>query len=80
MNILVSLTQLIGRGRRGGTPVTCYFADAAFLAGRTTWPQMLADSVARLKRDGDWGQFELHHAGIATAVQQYIIQSRKEAR
>ena len=80
MNILVSLTQLIGRGRRGGTPVTCYFADAAFLAGRTTWPQMLADSVTRLKRDGDWGQFELHHAGIATAVQQYIIQSRKEAR
>ncbi|MNL97152.1 reverse gyrase [compost metagenome] len=80
MNILVSLTQLIGRGRRGGTPVTCYFADAAFLAGRTTWPQMLADSVARLRRDGDWEQFELHHAGIATAVQQYIILSSKEAR
>jgi hypothetical protein len=80
MNILVSLTQLIGRGRRGGTPVTCYFADAAFLAGRTTWPQMLADSVARLRRDGDWEQFELHHAGIATAVQHYIILSSKEAR
>lgn len=80
MNILVSLTQLIGRGRRGGTPVTCYFADRAFQAGRTPWPEMLAESITRLKKDGDWEQFERHHAGIASAAEQYIIQSRKEAR
>ncbi|HCE8340771.1 TPA: hypothetical protein NHR58_004799 [Pseudomonas aeruginosa] len=79
MNILVSLTQLIGRGRRGGTPVTCYFADAAFLKGLKPWSEMLNESVNRLKEDSDWEQFERHHAGIASAVQQYILRSRKES-
>ncbi|NHN68236.1 hypothetical protein SAMN03159376_01845 [Pseudomonas sp. NFACC09-4] len=75
MNILVSLTQLVGRGRRGGTPITCYFADAAFLLGKSTWAKLLADSVITLKRDGDWDQFQRHHAGIASAVLNYISQS-----
>ncbi|MGV8865075.1 MAG: hypothetical protein ACOH2T_28490 [Pseudomonas sp.] len=80
MNILVSLTQLIGRGRRGGTPVTCYFADAAFLNGLKPWPEMLNESVQQLKHDGDWDQFERHHAGVASALLMYINESRKEAR
>ena len=80
MNILVSLTQLIGRGRRGGTPVTCYFADAAFLEGLKPWPQMLNESVQQLKKDGDWDQFERHHAGVASALLKYINESGKDAR
>lgn len=80
MNILVSLTQLVGRGRRGGTPVTCYFADAAFLEGLKPWPQMLNESVEQLKRDGDWNQFERHHAGVASALLKYINESVKDAR
>lgn len=80
MNILVSLTQLIGRGRRGGTPVTCYFADAAFLEGLKPWPQMLNESVQQLKKDGDWDQFERHHAGVASALLNYINESGKDAR
>lgn len=79
MNILVSLTQLIGRGRRGGTPVTCYFADAAFMEGALPWPQMLSESVQQLKRDGDWDQFQRHHAGVASALLNYIYESRKDA-
>lgn len=79
MNILVSLTQLIGRGRRGGTPVTCYFGDAAFMAGALPWPQMLSESVQQLKHDGDWDQFERHHAGVASALLNYISESRKDA-
>jgi hypothetical protein len=80
MNILVSLTQLIGRGRRGGTPVTCYFADAAFLEGLKPWPQMLNESVQQLKKDGDWDQFERHHAGVASALLKYINESGKDTR
>lgn len=80
MNILVVLTQLVGRGRRGGTPVTCYFADAAFVTGRMTWAKLLAESVQWLKDDGEWQQFLLHHNGIATAIERYIIQSAKESR
>lgn len=80
MNILVSLTQLIGRGRRGGTPVTCYFADAAFLEGLKPWPLMLNESVEQLKQDGDWNQFARHHAGVASALLKYINGSVKDAR
>ena len=80
MNILVVVTQLVGRGRRGGTPVTCYFADAAFASGRMTWAKLLAESVQWLKDDGEWQQFLLHHNGIATAIEQYIIQSARESR
>jgi len=80
MNILVSLTQLVGRGRRGGTPITCYFADAAFLLGQSNWAKLLSDSVSTLKRDGDWEQFQKHHAGIASAVLSYISQSREYVR
>lgn len=80
MNILVTLTQLIGRGRRGGTPVTCYFADAAFTTGRISWAKLLSDSVKWLKEEGNWNQFALHHNGIATAITQYIDQSAKEVR
>ncbi|MFA7894841.1 hypothetical protein [Pseudomonas putida] len=80
MNILVTLTQLIGRGRRGGTPVTCYFADAAFTTGRTPWAKLLSESVLWLKNEGSWDQFFLHHNGIATAITQYIDRSAKEAR
>ena len=80
MNILVSLTQLIGRGRRGGTSVTCYFADAAFLASQKPWPEMLSESVLQLKKDGEWDQFERHHAGVAGALLNYIYTSRKDAR
>lgn len=80
MNILVSLTQLIGRGRRGGTPVTCYFADAAFLEGLKPWPKMLNESVRQLKADGDWDQFERHHAGVASALLRYINESGKDTR
>lgn len=79
MNILVSLTQLVGRGRRGGTPITCYFADAAFLLGRANWATLLANSVETLKRDGDWEQFQRHHAGIASAVLTYISLSKEHA-
>jgi hypothetical protein len=80
MNILVTLTQLIGRGRRGGTPVTCYFADAAFTNGRTPWEKLLSESVQRLKNEGSWNQFFLHHNGIASAITHYIDRSAKEAR
>ncbi|NQD76852.1 hypothetical protein LOY42_13720 [Pseudomonas sp. B21-023] len=80
MNILVTLTQLIGRGRRGGTPVTCFFADAAFTRGRTPWAKLLSDSVKWLKEEGNWNQFSLHHNGIATAITKYIDQSAKEVR
>lgn len=80
MNILVTLTQLIGRGRRGGTPVTCYFADAAFTTGRMSWAKLLSESVQWLKNEGSWNQFFLHHNGIATAITQYIERSAKEAR
>lgn len=80
MNILVTLTQLIGRGRRGGTPVTCYFADAAFTQGRTPWAKLLANSVQWLKDEGSWQQFALHHNGIATAITHYIDRSAKEAQ
>ncbi|XVN19761.1 hypothetical protein QZH46_06665 [Pseudomonas corrugata] len=76
----MSLTQLIGRGRRGGTPVTCYFADAAFLEGLKPWPQMLSESVEQLKQDGDWNQFERHHAGVAAALLKYINGSVKDAQ
>lgn len=79
MNILVSLTQLIGRGRRGGTPVTCYFADGAFRHGRVKWYSLLDTSVKRLKDEGVWPQFANHHNGIATAVEQYIRRSVQEA-
>ncbi|WP_409319950.1 hypothetical protein [Pseudomonas putida] len=79
MNILVTLTQLIGRGRRGGTPVTCYFADAAFTEGRTPWAKLLASSVQWLKDEGNWEQFALHHNGIATAISHYIDRSAKDA-
>lgn len=80
MNILVTLTQLIGRGRRGGTPVTCYFADAAFTSGRTPWAKLLSESVQWLKNEGSWDQFSLHHNGIASAITQYIDRSAKETR
>lgn len=80
MNILVTLTQLIGRGRRGGTPVTCYFADAAFTKGRTPWAKLLSNCVQWLKDEGNWEQFALHHNGIATAITHYIDKSAKDAR
>ncbi|MGL6353970.1 hypothetical protein ACSZMT_09135 [Aeromonas veronii] len=75
MNILVTLTQLMGRARRGGTEVTCYFADAAFFDGKTTWAKLLNESVKRLKDSGEWTQFSRHHAALATAIKKYIENS-----
>ncbi|MFG0861564.1 hypothetical protein, partial [Pseudomonas sp. CJQ_13] len=48
MNILVVLTQLVGRARRGGTPVTCYLADAAFVDNAHSWADLLKATVRKL--------------------------------
>lgn len=79
MNILVTLTQLMGRARRGGTPVTCYLADAAFFDSRTSWAGLLKDTVERLRIAGDWPQFARHHAALATALTHYIHHSAQES-
>ncbi|WP_397453705.1 hypothetical protein [Pseudomonas sp. NA-150] len=75
MNVLVTLTQLVGRARRGGTPVTCYLADAAFYDNRTTWAQLLAATIKTLEDAGHWGEFSRHHAGLVDAMHQYIDES-----
>ena len=80
MNILVTLTQLMGRARRGGTEVTCYFADAAFFDSKTTWASLLDASVKRLRENGEWLPFARHHAALATAILEYIQNSSKEAK
>lgn len=80
MNILVTLTQLMGRARRGGTPVTCHFADAAFFDNKTTWASLLEATVAQLMKNGEWPQFERHHAALAAAITNYIENSKGEAR
>lgn len=79
MNILVTLTQLMGRARRGGTPVTCYLADAAFFDGRTKWASLLAETIRRLEDAGDWPQFARHHAALATALKLYIHRFGQES-
>ncbi|MBH3449542.1 hypothetical protein I5S84_11855 [Pseudomonas putida] len=72
MNVLVTLTQLVGRARRGGTPVTCYLADAAFFDSRYTWATLLSRTIEKLKEDGHWGEFATHHAGLVEAMMLYI--------
>ncbi|TRN88976.1 hypothetical protein DT385_03530 [Pseudomonas syringae] len=72
MNVLVTLTQLVGRARRGGTPVTCYLADAAFFDSRYTWAMLLDRTIEKLKQDGHWGEFSTHHAGLVEAMTLYI--------
>ncbi|RJX74916.1 hypothetical protein [Pseudomonas sp. LS-2] len=75
MNVLVTLTQLVGRARRGGTPVTCYLADAAFYDGHTTWSQLLSATITTLNEAGHWDEFSRHHAGLVDAMNQYIDES-----
>lgn len=72
MNVLVTLTQLVGRARRGGTPVTCYLADAAFFDTRFTWAMLLERTIEKLKQDGHWNEFSTHHAGLVEAMTLYI--------
>lgn len=72
MNVLVTLTQLVGRARRGGTPVTCYLADAAFFDSRYTWAMLLNRTIEKLKQDGHWSEFSTHHAGLVEAMTLYI--------
>ncbi|MDP9555095.1 UNVERIFIED_ORG: hypothetical protein J2W65_000694 [Pseudomonas parafulva] len=72
MNILVDLAQLAGRGRRGETPITCYFGDAAFVDGKTSWADLLRASIQHMKKNGEWDDFCQEHAGMAGAMQQYI--------
>jgi len=76
MNVLVTLTQLVGRARRGGTPVTCYLADAAFFDNRTTWAQLLQSTIVTLEEAGLWNEFSRHHAGLVEAMNVYIEQSQ----
>lgn len=78
MNVLVTLTQLVGRARRGGTPVTCYLADAAFFDSRTTWAQLLQSTIGTLEEAGQWGEFSRHHAGLVEAMNLYIEQSQPD--
>ena len=78
MNILVALTQLLGRARRGGTTVTCYLADAAFFDGKTTWANLLDETVSHLKSRGEWKQFARHHAALANALINYISTCKPE--
>ena len=73
MNILVDLAQLAGRGRRGETPITCYFGDAAFVDGKTSWADLLRASIQHMKKDGEWDDFCREHAGMAGAMEQYIL-------
>lgn len=75
MNVLVTLTQLVGRARRGGTPVTCYLADAAFFDSRYTWAMLLERTIYKLKQDGHWSEFSTHHAGLVEAMTLYIEMS-----
>lgn len=77
MNILVLLTQLLGRARRGGTAVTCYLADAAFFDGTTTWAHLLNSTLTRLEQDGHLRQFATHHAALYQAIVQYLSGSEK---
>ncbi|EJM56182.1 hypothetical protein [Pseudomonas sp. GM48] len=79
MNILVDIAQLAGRGRRGETSITCFFADAAFFEGTSTWATLLDASVCLMRKDGEWDDFRREHAGIATAMENYILLSRKES-
>ncbi|RRV10453.1 hypothetical protein EGJ27_02180 [Pseudomonas sp. v388] len=79
MNVLVTLTQLVGRARRGGTPVTCYLADAAFFDNRTTWAQLLAGTIKTLEDAGQWPEFSRHHAGLVEAMQLYIEKSENDS-
>lgn len=72
MNILVLLLQLLGRARRGGTAVTCYLADAAFVSAGTSWSSLLSDALAKLKQEGHLEKFTLHHAALVDAIQRYI--------
>jgi energy-coupling factor transporter ATP-binding protein EcfA2 len=78
MNVLVTLTQLVGRARRGGTPVTCYLADAAFFDNRTTWAQLLGSTIGTLEEAGHWQEFSRHHAGLVEAMNLYIEQAKPE--
>lgn len=80
MNILVTLTQLMGRARRGGTEVTCYLADAAFFDGKTTWANLLEETVKRLKENGDWIQFAHHHAALSAAITKYLDYTKMETK
>jgi hypothetical protein len=72
MNILVLLLQLLGRARRGGTAVTCYLADAAFVSAGTSWSSLLADALSKLDQEGHLEKFTLHHAALVDAIKRYI--------
>ncbi len=76
MNVLVMLTQFVGRARRGGTNVTCYLADAAFFDNSRTWADLLQETIRKLKHDGKWEAFSRHHAGLVEAMNLYIAQPR----
>lgn len=77
MNVLVTLTQFVGRARRGGTKVTCYLADAAFFDNSRTWADLLEETILKLKTDGHWHAFSRHHAGLVEAMILYIEHARK---
>jgi hypothetical protein len=75
MNILVLLLQVLGRARRGGTAVTCYLADAAFLSAGTSWASLLTDALAKLDIEGHLEKFTLHHAALIDAIKRYIAEN-----
>jgi len=78
MNVLVTVTQLVGRARRGGTPVICYLADAAFFDNTKTWAQLLEATIVKLKNEGQWEAFSRHHAGLVDAMIMYIQDARRK--
>ena len=63
---LVDLEQLLGRARRGGTPVRLYLVDGAFHGDQVGWPKLIPKVFKVWKDEKSLEQmFSLHGAFLA---------------
>lgn len=75
-DVLVELEQLIGRARRGGTPVDLHFVDAAFDDDLAPWPELVRGVLKFWRSDG-WLEEMLHlHGAFIHALQHYAGDER----
>jgi hypothetical protein len=70
-DVLVELEQLIGRARRGGTPVDLHFVDAAFDDEIAPWPELVREVFEYWREHGWFDEMLRLHGAFITALQEY---------
>ena len=70
-DVLVDLCQLVGRARRGNTPVDLYFVDAAFNDSQAHWADLISEVLTWWESKGWLEEMDRLHHPLVHALTEY---------